>query len=327
MKTTREQIWKDLMGNLSDKHAELVGSPLMPTQGIPRKDPAPQKAVIKTAQELEDDVLFEAFTGGAVEHPEAEKVATELRRTDLTPHVDITGLEPTPGVVEKKAQRYALPLDERYPLDGYDQVKAASAYFDQHVDEMPVDVRREYCLNMVKRASELGIPVSSVAAAYGSERCAESGHIKLCMDMRRTVITDETMLDVLDKVAGMHVTLSPATFAELVTEFDKLANIDQHYGSAVPDPYITVFKTAAQESKTDPKDAIVIGNEYLPARKLVEFSKLRNLQVTSRFGSDFADAFAKDPRGIFDSLPRDQKLVLMRMANNNDSSLEGASTS
>ena len=44
-----------------------------------------------------------------------------------------------------------------------------------------------------------------------------------------------------------------------------------------------------------------------------------SLQKVTRFGDEVAEQLATDPNDIFDSLPRDQKLVLMRMANNDDS--------
>ena len=77
----------------------------------------------------------------------------------------------------------------------------------------------------------------------------------------------------------------------------------------------------------DPNESIVIGNEVITQRKLVEFSKLRQQMVKDRFGDDFAKEFTKDPIAIFNSLPRDQKLVLMCKANTSDSPVEGASAS
>ena len=108
-----------------------------------------------------------------------------------------------------------------------------------------------------------------------------------------------------------------------------MTGLDEYWGGDIPDPYYSAFCKSAekQESQTDPSDSIIIGNEYITERKLVEFSKLRQQMVKDRFGDDFAKEFTKDPVGIFKSLPRDQKLVIMRKVNTSDSPVEGASAS
>jgi hypothetical protein len=84
----------------------------------------------------------------------------------------------------------------------------------------------------------------------------------------------------------------------------------------VPDAYYTTFgKTAAEAS---PEESVIIGNEYITRRGLEEFFRTNVGSVKARFGCELAEELAKDTQSTFDSLPRDQKLVLMRMANNTD---------
>lgn len=311
---TRQQLWKDIYGNAIGKEAELSGTYDMP-QTKPSSKCEDKKTVVKTASS-EDEMLKQAF-----EH-HVDNVSV------LHPHVDVQGLEP-PRTIVKSASRYALPLDEKYPLDGYDQVKMASTYFEEHQNEMPVEVRRVYCQNMVKRADELGIRMSETAQKYASSRFANSTEIDIALAARQNCISKEDHRQILQKVAEARSHLFPEQFAELLLQFDKMANIDSLYGREIPDPYLSTFgkEASPQESKTDPQAALLIGNEYVTLRKFIEFSKLRQAAVKARFGEAFALEFTKDPKGIYDSLPRDQKLILIRMANNNESAREGASTS
>ncbi len=348
---TRQQIWKDLGGNLTEKAAELAGTYDMPHAPPPSKknEKAVEKATIKTSSvelthaQMEDLILKEAFgnkadtpagTGNDAkpddneEHMMPEQPGNVPQAKALKPRVDVSGKEPPKQVVQKTAQHYALPSLQRYPLDGYDEVEKAASYFDQWHRRMEPLVRREFCQNMVKRASALGIPMSALAQRYASDRWAPPEQIKIALDARRTVLKDDSQLAVLDKLAAVRQRMLPDDFAAALLAFDQHAGLDHFYDGDVPDPFFSSFaKTAQQnESETDPDESIIVGNEYLPSRKMIQFSKMGQKQLEQRFGKEFAGEFMKDPMTIFNSMPRDQKLVLMRMANTNDSATQGAST-
>jgi hypothetical protein len=363
----RQQIWKDLGGNLTEKAAELANTYDMPSQSAPSKvhDKGKDKAVIKTSSapltqaQVEDQLLKEAFgaqhegptnAGGAIqpddneEHARPEQPADVPQAKYLKPRVDVSGKEPPKTITQKTAQHYALPSLGKYPLDGYDEVEKAAAYFDEWHRRMDPEMRREFCQNMVKRASALSVSVSPLAQRYGSDHWASEEQVKVALDARRSILkasmdplhgagtVDTTQADVLNKLAEQRRLMTPDDFAAVLGEFDKVAGLDHHYDGDIPDPYFSCLaKTAGPtpphaESTTDPDETIIVGNEYLPLRKLVEFSNRGMAILGQRFGEDFSKEFAKDPKGIFDSMPRDQKLVMMRMANTNDSATQGAST-
>lgn len=342
---TKQQIWKDMFGNVLEKGAELAQTYDMPLSVSPAKaqqKPTGDKAVIpKTASirgeqahnvMIDDDAVFKmAFELDTNEEgTSGEQPAALPQAKALNPHVDVTDKEPKEPAKEKKAQRLACPSQGLYPLDGYDQVIKAASYFDEFGGRMDPEMRREYCCNLVKRASELGIKVSSTAARYGASTYASPEQIKIALDGRRALLQEDDIA-VLDKLAEAQPMLTPDIFAETLAEFDRRNFLDQHYGD-IPDPYFSTFDKTAEdnvvtESDASPSDAIIIGNEYLPSEKLLEFSKRGYDAMWKRFGKEVADAFSDDPRGIFDSLPRDQKLVIMRMAGSNESQLRGATTS
>lgn len=336
------QIWKDLGGNLVEKEAELAGTydmPWSPSDKNKNAKPADKSSIQKTAEAEEDAALRAAF--GADTKPDdnedepvtGENIDKQPQPRVLKPTVDVTSQEPPKLVTTKQASRYALPSQGRYPLDSYGEVKTASAYFDEWHVRMSPEMKREFCQNMVKRAHELSIPVSELAERYGAEGYAPPSQIKIAMDARRSVLKDEEDIELLDKVASAQSIMLPDAFAEVLGEFDRSKGLDEFYGGDVPDPYFSTFaKKAAEdpvkeESDTSPEDAIIMGNEYLPMRKLITFSKMGKDVMIDRFGEEVADAFAKDPKGIFDSLPRDQKLVVLRLASAVDAQFQSATKS
>lgn len=332
---TKQQAWRDAEG-WKTKESELANTYDMPQSPSPSEKnmtKKPLSVINKTASVAaeEDELLkvaFEQTTAPEVntmvegENPKAEP------QTSLKPRVDVSGKEAPKTVTVKKASYYAMPHRELYPLDSVAQVEKAASYFDEYGVHMTPEMRHEYCQNMVKRAHVLGIRVSTLAERYGSETYAPPEQIKIALDARRSILKDESDVALLDKVASARPFVQPEEFAVLLSEFDKQACIDEFWGGDVPDPYFSTFgKTAAEVSKTDPEESILVGNEYTTERKLVELAKHKHEMVCEKFGKDFAKEFKNDPKSIFDSMPRDQKLVLMRMANASDSTTFGASTS
>ncbi len=347
--TTRQQLWKDMGGNVVEKQAELAGTYDMPNSppGTKRVDQGKEKAVIKTAAAqgmTEDDFLKLAFSseGSSKSAPSletnenealtAENIKAQPQAKALKPTVDVSGREAPKPVLQKAASRYALPMLGKYPLDSYEQVKQASAYFDEWQVRMSPEMRREYCQNMVKRATELSIPVSALAERYGSSSYAPPHQIKIALDARRSVLASEEQRDMLDKIAEARPGMLPENFAVTLSEFDQMAGLSEFYGGDVPDPYFSTFAKVGtagvkQESEEDPEGAILLGNEYLPKRKLILFSKTGKDVMSARFGEELADAFIKDPVSILKSLPRDQQLVVMRLASSVDAQFQSATKS
>ncbi len=320
----RQQLWRKIGGEDIGKEAELANTYDMPASYVPEKGAAKGKlSVIPKTASAEQAILGDEHNQLELDDAlTGEQPPSLPQMTPLRPRVDVSGTEPPKVVQEKKAQHYALPELELYPLDSYTQVKAASQYFMETFKFMPPESRHEYCQNLVKRASALDIVTDPIIEKYGSAGYARESDITVCLDARRTSLLDEDKIALLDKLAASRAELPPETFAAALEQFDKVACLDVHYGD-IPDAYYTTFgKTAAEEliqQKTDPLAAIVIGNEYLTRRRLAAYIQNNVGSIETRFGEELAKDMSKDPNGIFDSLPRDQKLVIMRMANNDDS--------
>jgi hypothetical protein len=336
---TREQFWKDL-GGIRDKAAEAANTYGMPAQPPTDKKVHKSKTVIQkegTAEYASDvypgtegyhspEMLkrLKEMSGKGVMTPKSAAADVPPDTNDQTqgeqppalpqagplkPHVDVRGKEAPKKVTEKKAEYLALPSQGRYPLDSYTQVEKAAAYFGEWRKHFAPEDRREFCTNLVKRASMLGIELSDDIQKYGAAGYAPGPEVAVAIDGRRGVILDEAHLEVLDKVAEMRPMMTPDDFCAVLGEFDKMAGIAHMYDVDILDPYFSTFGKEAAEETT-----IVIGNDIVTEAELKAYAKTHFDSLQSTWGEDFAKEFQKDPLGIFKSLPRDQKIMIIRMA-------------
>lgn len=304
------------------KEAELANTYTMPAESTDTS--VKSKTVVKKTAAIghlvkgkgghrgEQDVAPETNVGIKEKHP-----GTLPQMRVLQPHVDVRGFEPPKKMQEKKASRYALR--GRYPLDSYAQVKTASEYFDEFGNRMPPADRREYCTNLVKRASELGLKVSDEAKKYGSDTYAPFEEIKVALDARRSLLQPGKLTNALDKLAFLRDQLDPEMFCLTLEEFDKTAGLEFCYDRDVPDPYYSTygFEKVATFSE-------VIGNIHVTEADLEYLAMKRLPLVKGTFSEDMAEEFRKDPVGIFKSLPLAQRRLLANMAREQHSGAPGS---
>lgn len=318
----------------STKTADVTGTSTMPMSDSV-KTPAAKKAVIDKTGSIgrivsprrEADTHYpktnydvaDAKTVALArsEQVEGQPPGRQYRGNVMFPNIEVSGKDgPEVPVYEKKAQKTAL--NGRYPLDDFVQIKRAAAYFDEYGVRLSPEERHTYCVSMVKVAASVGIEVSDEARKYGSESYAPAEEIKLAMDVRKQALRDERHAVMLDALLEKRAALSPDLFCATLAQFDQMTGLHHYYGQYVPDPYWSTFgetKTAEFEE--------VIGNEVVTEKQIKQLmdpgdgSGSAIQLVTKTFGPDFAKEFRNDPIGIFKSLPRDQKLFLMRLANDN----------
>ena len=365
----KQQVWKELdgttysnnpqsweleknagCGGKKQKIADVTDTYDMPAHGLRAEDKDPSKtrlSAVKTAEEHFVDSMMGAEAPNAEDAgetldvgeglPEQDQPAALPQTKQMKPHVDVSGKEP-PKLIEKKSHsRYAMPSIGKYPLDGIDHLEKAAEYFDTWYKEMDPPDRREFAVNLVKRANELHKPLSKVAHAYGGQGYAPEHELVAAIDQRVLLLAPhaEQDPDVRVKEASVHVIglyrelfdkramVTPDVYAGTLHEIDKLASLEEHYDQELEDPWVCTFKKLAEEH--NPKDAIVIGNDYMKLDDLETFARIRSDAIESAFGPEFVTEFQADPKGIFDSLPVDQKKVIMRMVGT-ELSLQGAST-
>lgn len=290
----------DLENYLLDKAAEASGTHLMPTGAPTHTDTnrSPTKTIRKTATELEKNE--DGVPGEQVEKlPQA--AAKHVR-------MDVATKNPSAKTAQV-SRRWALPALARYPLDSYAHVKQASAYLEDNYRLMAPAHRHEYCVNLCKRAAELGIPLSKTASKYGSETYASDAEIEVALLGRASVVKEAMHRHALLALDEHRSQMQPEDFAVALGEFDKVAGIEHLYDSDILDPYFSTFGMKVAEDS-----AIQVDNDYIPVEDLRNFAQVHSCKLKDSFGDEFCDEFRKDPVGILKSLPKDQKKMVIRLA-------------
>lgn len=283
------------------KQGEASGSSVMPQTDADLTTPEKSKAVIKKA---EKDVPPDTVTPPMKEQPDKLPQAKVMK-----PVVDMTGVSPPVKHCEKKASVYAL--GDQYPLDSYEQVKTASAYFDEFSCRFTPADRHTYCVNLVKRAEALNIPVSDLVHKYGSETYAPEDEIKVAFASRRDLIANDTLrhvLDALEKQAGQ---IDPEVFCHALVEFDKTAGLAHLWDGHVVDPYWSTFGFQKEAEFSE-----ILGNDRVTAKDLINMANDTSSLLRANFSADMAEEFKKDPVGVYKSLPVTQRKMLARMTGN-----------
>jgi hypothetical protein len=327
------------------KYGEASGTALLPNQptlGLP----TPSKTVIQKTARLGRLVASgHSHHGGetAVEpdivHPPTKEQTGKLPQAGhLKPTCDVTNFEAPVRMHEKKGSVFAIPSEEKYPLDTYEEVKTANAWFGRYANHLTPDKRREFATNFMKRASELDIRTDNYdLQRYGSNTMASEAEVKAAFDARRLEVAHNDaaleLLGAVEKVARTRiwrdadtvVELSPEQICGVVEEFDKVAGLNYRY-DVIPDPYYTVFglekSAAGKKDNSDPAWSDQIANDYVTSEDLHRLAQIGAFSVKTTFGGDFQEEFLKDPVGMYESLPRIQKKMLIRMANSTQPGVE-----
>lgn len=294
------------------KTAELSGTFTMPAD-----TPAPPRQPQVDKMTLKKTGGHDVPPGTNAATPGAQPPKNPQAKAPMRPHVDVSGFEP-PKVIQKK-EAQVTALRGRYPLDSYEQVKTADAYLCEWGDHFSPADRHEYAVNTLKRALELGIAPSACLQKHGSTTYAPLSEIKVALDARKNVVLDDVHKEVLDKMASLPATMTPDSFAALLSEFDKTAGINHLYDEAIDDPYYSTFgfQKKAEFSET-------IGNMTVSEMDLEYLATKRLSLVKNVFTEGFAEEFRKNPVDLYKSLPVEQRKVLGNMAREQRSGAPGS---
>lgn len=303
------------------KKADLSGSSVMPfSKADPPEDPPPDKLTIKkegahllpghSKQDTPADTNHAITEKAPLRNPQARV---------MRPHVDTKGYDPVkvlpvPGSHEPQhaPEKTASALRGRYPLDHHLQVKQANAYFTEWGDHFTPADRHEFAVNLVKRASVLGVEVSEAARKHGSETYAPLEEIKVALDLRKIALPEDMVekgAAVLDQLFEKIVELPPEMFALALQEFDKLAGLQHLYDEAIDDPFYVTFGQAKHADFSE-----TLGNLHVTEADIRYLANRRLGLVKGTFTEELAEAFRKDPLGIYKSLPVSQRKILANMA-------------
>lgn len=237
-------------------------------------------------------------------------VRTREKSWRQLPYIDVSGWDPNAAAAVEATPAQQTLLEGNYPVDGYDQVKTASVYFEENWKQFHPRKRHEYCVKLASRMESLGMEVPEEISRYGSTTYAADADSYV--EARRSWVHDE-FKPALDMLLEKKAQVRPDTFAEALCEFDDMTGLRWHWDAQVADPWMSTFgpskEKLAEENWRYNNQGVTISEDDLEALATNGFE-----QVKKAFGNNFAEEFYKKAKTVFSSLPDPHKLILARMA-------------
>jgi len=262
------------------------------------KDVLPAPAAKTAAQNL----LKACSTYGIEAPPVLTKMAGALP-DKVIPYVDVTGYEidTSPPPV-----RHCLTKEAQYPIDSYDQVLTAIKFFEKHGSKLHPSKRREFCLNLTKRAADLGVPTTDPIQKYAASGWRDPLHVKEQIQKRMEKAGAQEARDYYRVMFTKVGALAPGVFANMLMEIDEATGLAEHWDNGLEDPFQAALrKEAASFSYTAVQGTV-------DEEDLMQLKGYRTL-LSKAFGEDFADEFKKNPVAVFKSLPEPEKNTIVKL--------------
>lgn len=238
------------------------------------------------------------------------ETVTKQKNWRVSPYVDMESWEPGADIVKEASAPQRTLLRGKYPVDSYDQVKTASAYFTEGLRRFHPRDRREFCVKLASRMGELLIEVPELIEKYASP--GYGADVDAYVSYRRGFVSEE-FHPALDLLLEKRAQVGADTYAEALCEFDQMTNLNYQWDSQIPDPWASTFgpsleKVAADEWTWDE------GGVRVDEQDLQNLATNGFELVKTKFGADFAKEFSKSPKTFFNALPLPNKTVLGRCA-------------
>lgn len=242
----------------------------------------------------------------------------QMSLSGLAPHVD-TSDQHRPDHVAPKLAATHYALGNKYPIDTYLQVKKAAAYFEEYENFFTPAQKREFCVNLVKQANKMVLKVPHTVCKYAGEGYADDAVLEMGIHSRKSAAGfDEMHCRALDAIFEKRAELTPEGYASVLAQYDRLSGFDGEYATGlVVDPVVSTFAMAKLAASEDENFKDDIDGEFITGEKLLEVRHLLKMRLEKIFGEDMAVEFGKDPIGVYKSLPRNEKKIILRMAHDN----------
>ena len=140
-----------------------------------------------------------------------------------------------------KAASYALPKQEKYPLDSPDLVKAAVAYFERYGTQLTPSQRMEYSTNVKTAATKHNVVLKGTTLQkYASlDTNTLSSDFPKHIAIRQSYVKDDYKVayaELVEKSSELGI----AKTAQVLERLDKKASINNLWGTCIVDPFMAV---------------------------------------------------------------------------------------
>lgn len=159
---------------------------------------------------------------------------------------------------------------------------------------------------------EAGEAMTGLGEQYA--RDVVGSDLRLCMDARKTCLSDRVAKDALDEIVKMASDHSVEDLADVIYRFDVDNGIQHLWGKYFPDPYLSVVGDSISKTAAEDSYVSVSGTNV----RVSDFSDDVNRaidDIRGSFGDDMAKELKNDPAGVYNSLPVDVKSAIGNMLN------------
>ena len=209
-------------------------------------------------------------------------------------------------------------LGEHYAMPNPEYVKKAAAYFNEHHREFSdAEDRFTFAAHVKARAAELEVELEKKAEqtleTYTGENYGDM--IEAQLRLRGDLLQHKPEMNTaLSKLASYRPSTEPEVFAKALYLFDKKAGVTKYYNSHIADAFKATFgnvfhKTASGYSWEDESSGLTINEKDLESAVDKKYDKIKGY-----FGSSVADQLKKHAVSIFESLPKDAKETIVKIA-------------
>lgn len=196
------------------------------------------------------------------------------------------------------ADKFAWPVEQKYPLDSESNIKEAAAYFDRYHKEFDdISKKLEYAVNTKIAASKFDIDVSTNELTKYANLSTDIFNKKFIqhINIRQSYLNDQDSIEVYDDLIKRAEELGPVQTAEVMYALDKKADLTRTYGKGVEDPILSTLSNNA--GQTDTIDGILV--------KHSELSHLDEGALTKLVGNDvITELKGEDGLAVLKSLPK-----------------------
>lgn len=205
-------------------------------------------------------------------------------------------------------------LGHNYAMPSPEYVKKAAVYFTEHVAEFQdAEDRYNFANNVIERAKELHVELECKEQLNKYAGAQYGDSVGTQLRMRQDLLQHKPeMSSALFKLAEHQTSTEPKTFAKALYLFDKKAGLSRYYGSgniadAFQSTFGTFFKSAGYRWE-DESSGLSIGDKELSKLASDKYDRIK-----SYFGTTLADSLKKHAAEIFDSLPKDAQITIVKI--------------
>jgi hypothetical protein len=202
---------------------------------------------------------------------------------------------------------FALPEHKKFPLNNITDAAKAEQYFLANELDMPIELRREFCSNLVDFKSNIGIPVHEKIAHYASDT-ANSDNLDILIKEREYFLNKQSkeLFNILHSEDSIDKVITK------LAEFDRENHLDVYWDTKLTNPVLGV--TMFEKKASDDFTMLSAGTERASIGQIKRVAQNRRIDIKRVFSSDFMEKFLADPIGTFKSLGEYEKVIILTMA-------------